>query len=325
VGVDCRGAADGSPVDTVREDPVRKGLLFAGTETEVRVSFDDGNHWQALQFNLPRTSMRDLAINGNDLIVATHGRSFWILDDISPLRQLSAVKADGGPFLFKPGAAYRVRRSTYPDTPVPPDEPMGENPPDGAVIDYSLPADASGPVTLEILDSGGKQVRKYASTDAPESDDGRAVEAADSALLAAHAEDAAGHAGYASLGVGHPVHHADSNAVWIPNLRSAARHAARARGAARAARDVYGSADRGRQGADRSADDQDRSKGPCNFSGAGDDVCGAEQAGRHGDEGLIRVAAGTFGARNSWRPWKRQPSRRSRKPLKKSTRNWANC
>jgi len=163
------GLPDGSPVDTVREDPVRKGLLFAGTETEVRVSFDDGNHWQALQFNLPRTSMRDLAINGNDLIVATHGRSFWILDDISPLRQLSAVKADGGPFLFKPGAAYRVRRSTYPDTPVPPDEPMGENPPDGAVIDYSLPADASGPVTLEILDSGGKQVRKYASTDAPES------------------------------------------------------------------------------------------------------------------------------------------------------------
>jgi photosystem II stability/assembly factor-like uncharacterized protein len=163
------GLPDGSPVDTVREDPVRKGLLFAGTETAVWVSIDDGDHWQSLQLNLPHTSMRDLMINGNDLIVATHGRSFWILDDISPLRQLSTVKADAGPFLFKPGAAYRARRSTYSDTPLPVDEPAGENPPDGAVIDYALPADTTGPVKLEILDSAGKLVRRYASTDAPES------------------------------------------------------------------------------------------------------------------------------------------------------------
>jgi len=163
------GLPDGSPVDTVREDPMRKGLLFAGTETAVWVSFDDGDHWQPLQYNLPHTSMRDLMIKDNDLIVATHGRSFWILDDISPLRQIAEFKANAGPFLFKPGSAYRVRRSTYSDTPLPPDEPAGENPPDGAVIDYALPQGVTGPVVLEILDSGGKLVRKYASNDAPES------------------------------------------------------------------------------------------------------------------------------------------------------------
>ena len=163
------GLTDGSPVDTVREDPVRKGLLFAGTETAVWVSFDDGDRWRPLQFNLPHTSMRDLMIKDNDLIVATHGRSFWILDDISPLRQIAGMKTDPGAFLFKPGNAYRVRRSNYPDTPLPPDEPAGENPPDGAVIDYELPGDVTGPVVLEILDSGGKVVRKYASNEAPES------------------------------------------------------------------------------------------------------------------------------------------------------------
>jgi photosystem II stability/assembly factor-like uncharacterized protein len=163
------GLPEDSPVDTVREDPVRKGLLFAGTETAVWVSFDDGDHWQPLQFNLPHTSMRDLLIKDNDLIVATHGRSFWILDDISPLRQIPDIKSDSGSVLFKPGSAYRVRRSNYTDTPLPPDEPAGENPPDGAVIDYALPQGTSGPVTLEILDASGKVVRKYGSNDAPES------------------------------------------------------------------------------------------------------------------------------------------------------------
>ena len=160
------GLPENSPVNTVREDPLRKGLLFAGTETAVWASIDDGGHWQPLQLNLPHTSMRDLWVNGNDLIVATHGRSFWILDDISPLRQLAGFHPDAVT-LFKPGAAYRVRRSTNTDTPLPIDEPQGENPPDGAVIDYSLPASFSGTVTLEILDSSGKLVRRYASTDAP--------------------------------------------------------------------------------------------------------------------------------------------------------------
>jgi photosystem II stability/assembly factor-like uncharacterized protein len=156
-----------APADTVREDPVRRGLLFAGTETGVWVSFDDGDHWQSLQLNLPHTSMRDLWVHENDLIVATHGRSFWILDDVAPLRQLadSLAKSDT---LFKPAPAYRVRRSTYSDTPIPPDEPMGENPPDGAVLDYYLAQPASGTVTLEIVDAKGKLVRRYSSTDQPE-------------------------------------------------------------------------------------------------------------------------------------------------------------
>jgi hypothetical protein len=163
------GLPDFGPVDTVREDPVRKGLLFAGTENAVWVSFDDGDHWQSLQLNLPHTSMRDLWIHESDLIVATHGRSFWVLDDISPLRQNAEVKAaQTDPWLAKPGDSYRVRRSTYTDTPLPADEPAGENPPDGAVIDYALPEGVEGPVTLEIVDAAGKVVRRYASDDKPE-------------------------------------------------------------------------------------------------------------------------------------------------------------
>ncbi len=157
-----------APADTVREDPAQKGLLFAGTENSVWLSFDDGDHWQSLQLNLPHTSMRDFAIHKNDLIVATHGRSFWILDDITPLRQLADAKAGSDAYLFKPEAAYRVRRSTNPDTPIPPDEPAGENPPDGAILDYFLAQPAAGPVTLEIVDAQGKVVRRYSSGDKPE-------------------------------------------------------------------------------------------------------------------------------------------------------------
>jgi photosystem II stability/assembly factor-like uncharacterized protein len=161
------GLPDDSPVDTVREDPIRKGLLFAGTETAVWVSFDDGDHWQSLQLNLPHTSMRDLLVHENDLIVATHGRSFWILDDIAPLRQLAQSNGMETPFLFQPAIAYRVRRDTNTDTPIPPDEPAGENPPVGAVIDYFLPQQPSDPVSLEILDAPGKLVRSFSSTDQP--------------------------------------------------------------------------------------------------------------------------------------------------------------
>jgi len=154
-----------SPVNTVREDPVRKGMLYAGTETAVWFSLDDGDHWHPLQLNLPHTSMRDLAFKDDDLIVATHGRSFWILDSIAALRQLDQVKGEA--HLFKPGDAWRVRRSTYTDTPVPADEPAGQNPPDGAAIDYALPENVQGPVTLEILDAANKLVRRYSSADAP--------------------------------------------------------------------------------------------------------------------------------------------------------------
>src|SRR5208282_4786663 len=159
------GLPDFGPVDTVREDPVRKGLLFAGTENAVWVSFDDGDHWQSLQLNLPHTSMRDLWIHENDLIVATHGRSFWILDDIAPLREASA--ALNSVHLFKPAPAYRVQRDINTDTPLPPDEPTAENPPDGAPLDYFLPA-ATDKVTLEILDAQGHLVRRFSSADKPE-------------------------------------------------------------------------------------------------------------------------------------------------------------
>jgi photosystem II stability/assembly factor-like uncharacterized protein len=165
------GLPDDAAVNTVREDPERKGLLFAGTETSIWVSFDDGDHWQALQLNLPHTSMRDLVVHGDDIVVGTHGRSFWILDDITPLRQMSAMDnanaAQAGAHLFQPQIAYRVRRSTNTDTPLPPEEPAGQNPPDGAVINYYL-KDGSQQVVLEVFDDSGKLVRRFASTDKPE-------------------------------------------------------------------------------------------------------------------------------------------------------------
>jgi photosystem II stability/assembly factor-like uncharacterized protein len=162
------GLPNDAPIDTVREDSVRKGLLFAGSETSVWVSFDDGGHWQSLQLNLPHTSMRDLWIHASDLIVATHGRSFWILDDITPLRQIDEKALALSAWLARPAPAYRVKRDTNTDTPLPPDEPLAENPPDGAVIDYYLAQPASVPVKLEILDAGGKLVRRYSSADTPE-------------------------------------------------------------------------------------------------------------------------------------------------------------
>ena len=157
------------PVNTVREDPAHKGLLFAGTERSVYVSWDDGDHWQSLQMNLPPTSIRDLVIHHDDVVVGTHGRSFWILDNITPLRQFNSEVANAPAHLFKPQLTYRVRRNNNPDTPLPPEEPAGQNPPDGAMIDYWLKAAPSGPVTLEIVDaSSGKVVRHFSSADKPE-------------------------------------------------------------------------------------------------------------------------------------------------------------
>jgi photosystem II stability/assembly factor-like uncharacterized protein len=159
------GLPDNAPVNAVRADPVQPGLLYAATEHAVWTSFDDGKHWGPLQYNLPHTSMRDLLVKDDDLIVATHGRSFWILDDVAPLRQLAASSGKRNAMLFRPAAAWRVRRDTNTDTPLPPDEPAGENPPDGAILDYALPQDAQGTVTLEILDSAGSVLRKYSSDD----------------------------------------------------------------------------------------------------------------------------------------------------------------
>lgn len=156
-----------APVNAVREDSERQGLLFAATETSVWVSRDDGDHWDSLQLNLPHTSMRDLAVHDDDLIVGTHGRSIWILDDISPLRQAPKTTLRDA-LLLHPAPAYRVARSTWTDTPIPPDEPLGANPPAGAVIDYFLPREAKGVVTLEVLDSKGNPVRRYRSDDPPD-------------------------------------------------------------------------------------------------------------------------------------------------------------
>ncbi len=132
------------------------------------MSFDYGDHWQALQLNLPATSMRDLVVHGDDIVVGTHGRSFWILDDITPLRQMSTQVAEAGAHLFRPQVSYRMRRSTNTDTPLPPEVAAGENPPDGAIIDYVLKAAPTQPVVLEIFDSTGKLVRRYSSADKPE-------------------------------------------------------------------------------------------------------------------------------------------------------------
>ena len=153
------------PINVVREDPKRRGLLLAGSERCVYISFDDGDHWQPLRLNMPATSIRDLVFKDADVVVGTHGRSFWILDDIAPLRQMTAATAAADAVLYKPETAIRVRWDMNTDTPLPQEEPAGENPPDGAVIDYYLKTDASGPVTLDILDAAGKPVRHYSSTD----------------------------------------------------------------------------------------------------------------------------------------------------------------
>ena len=155
------GIAPHAYVHAVRADPMRRGLLYAGTELGVYVSFEDGDHWQSLQLNLPVVSVRDLAVHGRDLIAATHGRSFWILDDVTPLEELADSVSQAPAFLFRPARALRLRRSANHDTPLPPEEPHGTNPPAGAIIDYTLKTASPGPITLEILDARGNLVRRF--------------------------------------------------------------------------------------------------------------------------------------------------------------------
>jgi len=158
-----RGIPENENVNVVREDPVRRGLLFAGTERAVYVSFDDGENWRSLRLNMPATSVRDLILKDDDIAIATHGRGFWILDNITPLRQPELATPDTT--LFKPQTALRVRWNLNTDTPLPPDEPAGENPPEGAMIDYRISPGTPGPVTLEIKDAKGNLARRYASND----------------------------------------------------------------------------------------------------------------------------------------------------------------
>ncbi len=168
------GLAPGSVANSIREDPRQKGLLYAATETQVWVSFDDGDHWQSLRLDMPAVSVRDIAVKDDatcmcsDLVAGTHGRGFWILDDVTPLRQVAALRAAEtarAAYLVKPVTAVRVRFGMNGPTPWPPEVPAGENPPPGAILNYYLASDAAGPVKLEILDTTGKIVRTYSSTD----------------------------------------------------------------------------------------------------------------------------------------------------------------
>jgi hypothetical protein len=157
---------DEGVVNAVREDPKRRDLVYAGSERQVWVSFDGGDRWQSLRVNMPATSVRDLVVKGDDLVVATHGRGFFILDDVTPLRQLDAAPA-GAAHLFAPQEALRWRWNKNTDTPLPPDEPAAPNPADGALVHYLL-SDTAAQVALEVHDASGRLVRRYASDDAPE-------------------------------------------------------------------------------------------------------------------------------------------------------------
>ena len=166
-----QGIPDGYYVNVVREDPEKRGLLYAGTERGIFVSFDDGDRWQPLQMNLPVTSIRDMSIRRGDIAVATHGRSFWVLDDIAPLRELSAKIAASSAWLFAPREAVRFHPAAFQGTPFPKDEPAGENPPNGAIVDYFLKDDAASPITIEVLDAKGDSVRRFTSDDKPRQPD----------------------------------------------------------------------------------------------------------------------------------------------------------
>jgi photosystem II stability/assembly factor-like uncharacterized protein len=159
------GIPDGAATSAIREDPKRKGLLYAGSETQVYVSFDDGDHWQSLRLNMPASSVRDLEVKDDDLIAATHGRGFLILDNVTPLRQLAAGTANKNAHLYAPQTALRIRNGMNPPTPWPADTPVGENPPDGAVIDYFLGSDIRGVVSLEIADRAGQTIARFSSDD----------------------------------------------------------------------------------------------------------------------------------------------------------------
>jgi hypothetical protein len=160
------GIAAHSFLNTIREDPKCKGLLFAGSEFGVYVSFDDGERWSSLQLNLPISSVRDFSIHGDDLVAATHGRAFWVLDDISPLRQMKGLAASGNR-LFAPARAIRMTSDTFSGTPLPPEEPQAQNPPRGAYLDYYLEKTAVSTLVLEIVNAQNHPVRRYSSADKP--------------------------------------------------------------------------------------------------------------------------------------------------------------
>jgi photosystem II stability/assembly factor-like uncharacterized protein len=157
------GIPEGSFARVVREDPVRQGLLYAGTEKAAYISFDDGAHWTSLQLNMPAASVRDMVVHGDDLVAATYGRAFWILDDVTPLRQIDRAVTSSAGFLFRPEKALRARLDLNQDTPIPPEMPAGQNPPNGAIIDYYLGSSPGQDVTLGIYDGSGNLVRQFST------------------------------------------------------------------------------------------------------------------------------------------------------------------
>jgi photosystem II stability/assembly factor-like uncharacterized protein len=173
------GLPAGAYVNVVRQDPQHPGLLYAGTSRGVHVSFDDGENWQSLQLNLPTTGVNDLLVHNGDLVIATQGRALWVLTDVAPLRHLATASsnpnskpnsrwgANAKPQLVAPATAVRLRFNQNKDTPLPPEEPTGENPPAGAILDYILPDDFSGGVRIEILASDGSVIRSFDSESLP--------------------------------------------------------------------------------------------------------------------------------------------------------------
>jgi photosystem II stability/assembly factor-like uncharacterized protein len=165
------GITPGNVANSIREDPRQRGLLYAATDAQVWVSYDDGEHWESLRLNMPAISVRDIAVKDDstchcsDLVIGTHGRGFWILDNITTLRQAAVARAADTPYLFAPPVALRVRFATNDPTPWPREMPAGENPLPGGIIDYRLARDASAPVTLQIRDASGTVVRRYSSAD----------------------------------------------------------------------------------------------------------------------------------------------------------------
>jgi hypothetical protein len=166
------GIAPGAVSNSIREDPHKKGLLYAATDTQVWVSFDDGDNWHSLRLDMPAISVRDIQVKDDascmcsDLVAGTHGRGFWILDNLTPLRQAAEAAAASDGYLFKPATGIRIRFGTNDPTPWPPELPAGENPPNGALVDYYLPNASSNEVKLEFLDPEKHVIRSYSSKDA---------------------------------------------------------------------------------------------------------------------------------------------------------------
>lgn len=207
------GIPHGSFVNVVREDPRKQGLLYAGTEMGVYVSFDGGDHWQPLQLNLPTSSVRDIDVHEDDLVIGTHGRGFWILDNITPLRQLNDETLRSDVVLFQPAQAYRVRPAGFTGTPLPKDEPMAPNPPYGAMIDYYLKSEVTGPIALDVLDEKGEVIRHYSSEDKfQQPDNGKIVVTPDWFAQPQMLSRSAGHHRFLW-----DIHYAAPKALWRPS------------------------------------------------------------------------------------------------------------